>query len=253
MRPATVIGAAAAVATTAALLGWAGWAAVTWRRYGRTPRPARPDPLLDRFMPTYEVTDSHEARVAAPAAVTYAAAVGMGMQEPRAVRSIIRAREWLMRARGGTSWPPGGIVEQMWRSGWAVLTQEQGRAVALGAVTQPWQGDVTFRGLPPDEFRTFDRAGYVRILTTIEVEPVGPAASVLRLGTRVATTDATARARFRRYWAVFSPGILLIRYALLRRAKREAERRHRLHRRTAMRARAPGAPAVASLPSVPAR
>jgi hypothetical protein len=40
----------------------------------------------------------------------------------------------------------------------------------------------------------------------------------------VSTTDATARRRFRRYWAVMSPGILLIRYEMLRLVRREAER-----------------------------
>jgi len=253
MRIATLVGAGAAAAVTAALLGWSGWAAVTWTRYGRTARRAARDVLLDRYMPTYEVTDSHEARVAAPAAVTYATVVGMGMQESRAVRAIVRARERLMRATGGSSWPAGGIVEQMRSSGWAVLAEEPGRSVALGAVTQPWRGDVEFRGLPADEFRAFDREGYVRILTTIEVEPTGPAASVLRLGTRVATTDAAARARFRRYWAVFSPGILLIRYALLRRAKGEAERRHRRQRPAAEVARTPGTRATSLLPPAPAR
>jgi hypothetical protein len=37
-------------------------------------------------------------------------------------------------------------------------------------------------------------------------------------------TDAEARARFRRYWAVTSPGILLIRKLALRLLKADAER-----------------------------
>ncbi len=36
-----------------------------------------------------------------------------------------------------------------------------------------------------------------------------------------------ARERFRRYWAMFSPGILIIRYEGLRLVKAEAERRVR--------------------------
>jgi hypothetical protein len=50
---------------------------------------------------------------------------------------------------------------------------------------------------------------------------------MFRTETRVATTDAYARERFRRYWAVFSPGILLIRRASLRLVKADAERRYR--------------------------
>jgi len=43
-----------------------------------------------------------------------------------------------------------------------------------------------------------------------------PHASVFRTETRLVTTDAAARAKFRWYWARFSPGILLIRWLMLR-------------------------------------
>ena len=67
----------------------------------------------------------------------------------------------------------------------------------------------------------------MKIVWNLAVEPLGPAESVFRTETRVATTNAYARERFRRYWAVFSPGILLIRRESLRLVKADAERRHR--------------------------
>ncbi len=84
-----------------------------------------------------------------------------------------------------------------------------------------------FRGLPPAAFAAFAEPAYVKIVWTLEVEPCGNSASVFRTQTRVATTDAYARSRFRRYWAVFSPGILLIRLESLRLVKADAERRVR--------------------------
>ena len=48
--------------------------------------------------------------------------------------------------------------------------------------------------------------------------------AILRTETRVVTTDPESRERFRRYWSVFSPGIVLIRYEVLRMVKAEAER-----------------------------
>ena len=53
---------------------------------------------------------------------------------------------------------------------------------------------------------------------------VGEKASIFSTETRVVTTDPESRSRFRRYWSVFSPGILLIRYETLRLVRREAER-----------------------------
>ena len=45
--------------------------------------------------------------------------------------------------------------------------------------------------------------------------------------TRAIATDAWARKKFRCYWSFFSPGIIVIRWALLTPVKREAERRAR--------------------------
>jgi hypothetical protein len=43
----------------------------------------------------------------------------------------------------------------------------------------------------------------------------------------VVATDASARKKFRRYWSLLSPGIIIIRAVMLRPVKQEAERRAR--------------------------
>jgi len=87
---------------------------------------------------------------------------------------------------------------------------------------------VVFRPLPPNEFIAFDEPDYVKIAWTLRADAAGPNASVFRTETRIVTTDASARARFRWYWARFSPGIQLIRWQSLGPVRREAERRARL-------------------------
>jgi hypothetical protein len=59
------------------------------------------------------------------------------------------------------------------------------------------------------------------------VEPAGVDTSTFHTETRVMTTDDEAHRRFRRYWVTFAPGIRLVRRALLRAVRTEAERRHR--------------------------
>jgi len=181
-------------------------------------------------MPAYEVVETHETRVRAPGALTHAVMSDVGLDASPLVRAIIHAHERLLRVGGGAPWPAGGIAAQLRAWGWGVLPEVAGRAVVLGAVTQPWEGDVRFRALPPDEFTTFDRPGFVKIVVAISVDSTGPESSVARVQTRVATTDPTARARFRRYWAAFPSGIVLIRRAMLREIRHEAERRHRAAR-----------------------
>jgi hypothetical protein len=60
-----------------------------------------------------------------------------------------------------------------------------------------WEATVVFRGLAPDEFTAFHEPGYVKIVWTLRADPVGSCESIFRTETRVATTDPTARKRFR--------------------------------------------------------
>lgn len=96
-----------------------------------------------------------------------------------------------------------------------------------GAVTQPWKADVQFQALPPDEFERFDEPGYVKIVWTLEADelPSGRE-SIVRTRIRVKTTDPSARRRFRRYWAMLSPGIILVHREIVRLSRHEIQRRH---------------------------
>jgi hypothetical protein len=218
---------ATAIGVSAAAYG--ALAGIAWYRYGavRPPDPAEADPLLDRFMPIYEIVERHHIRVAAPAAITLDAACQANLDASPVVRSIFRAREILMGATGERPPRTTTLLADMQAIGWGVLAEVPGREVVVGAVTKPWEANVTFRALPPDRFAGFSEPGYVKIVWTLRADPVGATASVFRTETRVVATDAQARARFRRYWSFVSPGIITIRWALLRPVKRDAERRAR--------------------------
>lgn len=218
----------------AAIVGL-GHVAATWFRYGRPAGKGDDSPtLLDTFLPTYEVRERHATRVAAPVAMTYAAAREMDLMQSPVVRTIFRGRELLMGAAEGEQGDPRPLVDTVLALGWGVLAQEHGREIVFGAVTQPWLADVHFRALPPDEFAAFDAPGYAKIAWTIRTEPTGPTTSRFATETRVATTDADARKRFRRYWTMVSPGVRLIRRESLRLVRSAAERRYRTGAGTAI-------------------
>lgn len=200
---------------------------LTWLRYGDTapPRPEEQDPLLDRFMPVYDVVERHHVRIAAPADITLAAAREVDLQGAPVVRALIKAREVILGATPDDRARPRGLLAEMQSLGWGVLAHVPQREVVVGAVTRPWEANVTFRALPPDQFARFREPGYVKIAWTLRAEPVGATESIFRTETRAVATDASARAKFRCYWAFLSPGIILIRWAMLGPVKREAERR----------------------------
>lgn len=218
-----------------AVLAYAVYVGVTWLRYGHPAPPASADdadPLLDRFMPTYEVAERHRVGVAAPAETTLAAASEVNLQQSAIIRGIFNTRQLILRAKSQESNGPRGLVAQMKIGGWGVLAEVPGREMVFGTITQPWAANVVFRVLPPEEFADFHEPGYAKIVWTIRADPVRPSGSVARTETRVATTDVVARWKFRRYWSVFSPGIVLIRRVALGLVKTEAESQARTHLRS---------------------
>ena len=207
--------------------GYAAYVAMTWRRYGQV-RPGTDhdeDPLLDGFMPTYEIVERHHVHVAAPAAVTFAAACKIDLRQSSIIGAIFKTREALLGSRPDSSDRPRGLVPWALSLGWGVLADISGREIVVGAVTRPWDANVVFRPLSPDKFLAFNEPDYVKIAWTLRADPINDRESVARTETRAVATDRTARRKFRRYWSIFSPGIVLIRRVAFRLVKAEAERR----------------------------
>ncbi len=219
-----------AAATGLAAGAYATYAGVTWLRYGEagpSSDPDEDDPLLDRFMPRYEIVERHHIAVAAPAGVVLGAAREADMQGAWIARVIFRAREILLGTSPDGRDRPTELLAEVQALGWRVLAETPGRELVVGAVTKPWEANVTFEGLDPEAFAAFDAPGYVKIAWTLRADRVDDAHAIFRTETRALATDAAARARFRRYWACLSPGIILIRMMLLGPVKADAERRAR--------------------------
>src|SRR5262245_52512943 len=81
-----------------AAFSYATYAATTFVRYGR-PRRGRAsnaDPLLDIFMPNYEVVDRHSVQIAAPADVVLTAATEVDIEKCPLIRAIFKSRELIL-------------------------------------------------------------------------------------------------------------------------------------------------------------
>jgi hypothetical protein len=213
-----MLGVAAGAAGYASLVAWNRW------RYG-SPSALPNDPVLNRFMPSPEVAEHHEIAIAAPAAVVLAAAKEMQALELPLVRTVFKLRELALGGEPDRRQHPQGLLDQMVSIGWVVLDEIAEREIVLGAVTRPWDAAPVFRSIPAAAFASFAEPGYVKIVWTLRADPIDGAHSTFSTDTLVATTDPEARRRFRRYWSYVAPGVELIRVAMLRPLKREAERR----------------------------
>ncbi len=210
----------------AAAASYASYVAVTWLRFDRPKRSTKdPDPLLDNFIPIFEAAEHHQIHVAAPPEVTYAAATEMELEKSPIVRAIFKGRELLLRSKPVPAPALHGFIEQMKAIGWGVLAEAPGREIVMGAVTKPWEPNPVFRPIAPSEFAAFSEPDHVKIAWTLRADPADAGGSIFRTETRAVATDAAARKKFRRYWSLLSPGILLIRTAMMPIVRADAERR----------------------------
>src|SRR5688500_8816402 len=129
-----------------------------FQRYGNPKRATgeERDQLLDRFMPAYDVVERHHLRVIAPARTTLSVARDMPLRDSPVVRALLKGRELILGAASSQQPHPRALPEEVQSLGWGVLAEVPGREVVFGAVTKPWEANVTFRALPPDQFVAFD-------------------------------------------------------------------------------------------------
>lgn len=183
---------------------------------------------IDRYVPAWDVRTQHEIVVQAPADTVFAVAEHFDLQSIPLVRAIFWLRSKLMRASKTPPRQPVGLVEETKGLGWGELARRPGRELVMGAVTQPWLGDVKFTAVPPDDFLGYGERERVKIAWTIEAVPIEPALTLLRTETRVRATDFPAREKFLRYWRLVRYGVGLIRWLHLPAVRRAAELQHRM-------------------------
>jgi hypothetical protein len=87
------------------------------------------DPLLDRFMPVYEVAERHHIAVRAPAAIAFAAAREQDLNAHPLTKAIFTARELILGAERDAAARPHGLVALTTSLGWRVLAEVPEREI----------------------------------------------------------------------------------------------------------------------------
>jgi len=209
-----------------AIAAYVSYVGFTWCRYGRTTHLAgsKKGNLLEEVIAAYDVAEHQQIRVAAPADQTFWLACNLRLFNSRLIRTIFKTREFVLGGMSKENREQRGLADQAKAWSWSALAKRPDREIVFGAITQPWVANPVFRGLPLTEFRNFHEPGFVKIAWSLRADPVDADNAIVSTETRVISTDATAYARFRRYWAFLSPGIILIRLLALRQVRAEAER-----------------------------
>jgi hypothetical protein len=186
-----------------------------------------PETYLDDLLPKWDFRERHGRVTAAPAKDVYAAIGAVTLAEMPLVRVLFEVRSLPARLGGGRRLPSRRgepLLAQMLDFGFTVLAEKPGVEIVFGGVARMWKRG---GGLVPvggaEEFRTFHRAGYVKVAINFVIRAHAGLTSI-DTETRVLATDAASRRGFRRYWLVIRPGSGAIRRTWLRAIARRAER-----------------------------
>jgi hypothetical protein len=195
-----------------------------------TPRPSTASGLLlDHFMPLYDVTVVHSGVFRVPPTVCYEAVLSLDVFEAPLIRALIDARGAPMRLagiRGGRHPADEPLstfrIRDMPQRGWLLLGETADVEMVLGLVGQPWKLSATAPSTPvtPESFTDFHEPGFLKIATSVRVDPYGSGSTILVVETRAVASDPESRRRFMPYWRVVGPFSHLIRWKTMRMLER---------------------------------
>jgi hypothetical protein len=172
-------------------------------------------PLIDDWLPEFDVAEQHDVAVPLEPERALELALGLPAAPDRVVRALISARG--MAARGET-------IERFFAAHRFVVldrTPTEWVAGAVGAVWRPRGGLVRLDDA--EAWRGATVPGTIKGAVDFRAEPI-PGGSRLTTETRVKAIDDRARRAFRVYWLAIGPFSALIRRRWLAAAIASAKR-----------------------------
>jgi hypothetical protein len=190
-------------------------------------RLAQPPGRLDQFLPEYQFSEYHEARVHAPVEAVVKAMQQVSLADMPAAVLLLRIRG---AASGHFSGPPPDhrpLLETMLQSGAGFLALDVHDPTELvfgmvGFVHRPKPRITT-----PEEFAAFTSPDGLRVVFNLRVVPEDGGVVRVSSETRCLANGDEARRTFARYWRIIYPGSAIIRRvwldAIIARAERGAQ------------------------------
>ncbi len=186
--------------------------------------------MLDTVIPMPRLLEVDRVDIAAPATLVWERIRHADLPQSSLVRALFAIRTVPARLRGEVSASAlrlDDFCPVPERPGFAILDEEQGREVVVGAIGKVWQTDIPFVHVgSADEFARFDASGFVKVAWAIRALPLDKSSTRVEIEVRVTATDERSWRRFRRYFRLIGPGSHFIRRSLLRSLQQEFEPKH---------------------------
>ena len=177
--------------------------------------------LMDEFLPECDFRAAYEVSINAPAAVVYQKLLGTDFNAAWIVRFLLTLRTGKRVPRRRAS---GGLRQKFQGSGFVILAEAPGEELVIGVAGKFWRPDGgRCLNLKAGDFVRFSRPGCAKVAMNFRLRPESPHRTVLSTETRIQCCDRAAWWKFRLYWTPVGPFSGVIRMAILKRVKEEAE------------------------------
>ena len=181
---------------------------------------------LDYFLPDYHFSEYHEIEVNATPEIVFEAVKSVDMSDSFIIKGLLMLRmlPHLIKQEKRPACDHSITFDDFTKMGFIKLADVFPDEMVLGLAGQFWKPAAQLISMNPDKFRDFNVPGYCKAVWNIQVERSGAGRSGLSTETRILCMGAKGRMLFACYWAVIRPFSGLIRKALLRLIRREAEK-----------------------------
>lgn len=175
---------------------------------------------IDGFLPVYDFLANYDVRIHASPAQVYRSLLSCDFSDVWIVRLLmtLRSGKRLPRNRASGDWR-----RRLQGSGFILLSEVPEQEIVLGIVGKFWRPDGGRRlDITPDGFASFSEHGFAKAAWNFKLREDGEM-TVLSTETRIKCFGTSAWRKFRAYWICIAPFSGMIRKAILKQVKRQAE------------------------------
>ncbi len=187
--------------------------------------------LIDEFLPDCDFRAAYEISINAPAAMVYKRVLISDFSASWIVRLLmyLRTGERILRDQSTDD-----LRQRFQGSGFLILGETPGEEVVIDVAGKFWRPDGgRVLDLSAGDFVGFSRPGQAKVAMNFRIRPETPDCNVLSTETRIQCCDLAAWWKFRLYWALAGRFSGVIRKAILKQVKAEAEAERVLEERIA--------------------
>ena len=176
---------------------------------------------MDEFLSTHDFSAVHEIRINAPPTVVYRCLLRSDFNKQWVVRLLMTIRTGKRPPRNRV---PGDLPQRLQGTGFVVLAEVPSEELVIGVAGKFWRPNGgRCLDLTAGDFGGFCRPGYAKAAWNFRLRTESPESTVLSTETRIKCFGRAALWKFRFYWSLVGPFSGLIRKAILKQVKTEAE------------------------------